>query len=137
MGEGSSDVLVEECEVYDYHQNAFETVRTTSVVFRRNYSHSRAAADVPGGFVTEDTTRGDVGVLFEKTRFGLAENNVVESAATGVRVMGRSPGGRVGRAAADGVGSGDRQSPAGQPGAGTDGQRLSRRQPLPKPGTVQ
>jgi hypothetical protein len=90
IGEASSDVLVTECEVYDYHQNAFETARTTSVEFRRNYSHSRQDADLPGGFATEDKTRGDVGVLFEETRFGLAENNVVESAKTGVRVMGRS-----------------------------------------------
>lgn len=90
IGDTSSDVLVEECEVYDYHQNAFETARTTAVEFRRNYSHSRQAADVPGGFATEDTTRGDVGVLMEETRFALAENNVVESAKTGVRVMGRS-----------------------------------------------
>jgi hypothetical protein len=90
IGEASSDVLVEECEVYDYHQNAFETSRTTAVEFRRNYSHSRQAADVPGGFATEDPTRGDVGVLMEETRFALAENNIAESAKTGVRVMGRS-----------------------------------------------
>ena len=90
IGDASSDVLVEECEVYDYHQNAFETARTTAVEFRRNYSHSRQAADVPGGFTTEDPTRGDVGVLMEETRFALAENNLVESAKTGVRVMGRS-----------------------------------------------
>jgi hypothetical protein len=90
IGEVSSDVLVEECEVYDYHQNAFETARTTAVEFRRNYSHSREAADIPGGFITEDPTRGDVGVLMEETRFALAENNVAESAKTGVRVMGRS-----------------------------------------------
>jgi hypothetical protein len=87
--DGSSDVIVEECELYSFHHNAFETARTSGVVFRRNYMHSRATPDVPGGYVSDDPTRGDIGVLFDETRSGVAENNIVESIQTGVAVLGR------------------------------------------------
>ncbi|HEV3193096.1 MAG TPA: hypothetical protein VGY54_21460, partial [Polyangiaceae bacterium] len=52
IGDGSSDVLVEECELYDFHFHGFEASHSTGVVFRRNYVNSRETADIAGGFVT-------------------------------------------------------------------------------------
>ncbi|MEA2701132.1 MAG: hypothetical protein QOI66_5403 [Myxococcales bacterium] len=92
IGDGSSDILVEECELYDFHHNAFETARSTAVVFRRNYVNGRGAVDLPNGYVSEDPTRGDFGFFLEETRFSIAENNIIEGVGTGFGVVGRYPG---------------------------------------------
>ncbi|HEX3695006.1 MAG TPA: DUF1565 domain-containing protein [Polyangia bacterium] len=92
IGDGSSDIVVEECELYDFHHNAFETSRTTAVVFRRNYVNSRETPDIPGGYVSEDPARGDFAFFLEETRFSLVENNVVESVHDGIGIVGRYQG---------------------------------------------
>ncbi len=92
IGDGSSDILVEECELYDFHHNAFETSRTTAVVFRRNYVSARDTADIPGGYVSGDPARGDFGFFLEETRFSLVENNIVESVHDGIGIVGRYQG---------------------------------------------
>ena len=92
IGDGSSDILVEECELYDFHHNAFETSRSTAVVFRRNYVNARDTPDIPNGYVSDDPARGDFGFLLEETRFSIVENNVVESIHNGVGVVGRYQG---------------------------------------------
>jgi hypothetical protein len=88
IGDGSSNVLVEECELYDFHFHGFEASHSTGVVFRRNYVNSRETADIPGGFVTLDPARGDHGLHLWETQFAIAENNVFESVRNGSAVKG-------------------------------------------------
>jgi hypothetical protein len=94
IGDGSHDITVEECEVYDFHHNAFETTRTDTVIFRRNYVNARTsfAADLAGGYASIDSARGDYGFLLEETRFALVENNLVENTYAGVGIVGRDTG---------------------------------------------
>jgi len=89
IGDGSSDVLVEECEVYDFHHNGFEASRTRAVTFRRNYANARERADLPGGFVTHDPTRGDFAFFLTESQLSVVENNIAESVQDGFGVEGR------------------------------------------------
>jgi hypothetical protein len=89
IADGSRDILVEECELYDFHHNAFETQRTDSVIFRRNYINPRGMPDLAGGYVSLDPARGDYGILLEETRFAIAENNLVENTHAGLGIVGR------------------------------------------------
>jgi hypothetical protein len=91
IGDGSSDILVEENELYDFHHNGFEVSRSTGVVFRRNYVHSRLAPDLPDAYVSTDPQRGDYGFILEETRNAVVENNIVEAMADGFGVVGRHP----------------------------------------------
>ncbi len=95
IGDGSQDILVEECEVYDFHHNAFETTRTDGVIFRRNYVNARtteSSKDLAGGYASVDPARGDYGFLLEETRFALVENNIVENTYAGFGIVGRYTG---------------------------------------------
>jgi hypothetical protein len=83
---------VEECEAYDFFHNAFETVRSQGVVFRRNYFHSRFAESDGTVVANDDPTRGEVAILAEESSNTLFENNVVEAVGTGFSVVGRSIG---------------------------------------------
>jgi Right handed beta helix region len=87
----SHDVTVTDSELYDFHHNAFETSRTTGVKFLRNYINSRGTKDLtdPGAYMSEDASEGDYGIFFEETSGGLAANNVIESVAAGIGVVGR------------------------------------------------
>jgi hypothetical protein len=94
IGDGSHDILVEECEVYDFHHNAFEATRSDTVIFRRNYVNARAtfASDLAGGYASVDSARGDYGFLLEETRFAIVENNIVENTYAGIGIVGRYTG---------------------------------------------
>ncbi|HVZ74993.1 MAG TPA: right-handed parallel beta-helix repeat-containing protein [Polyangia bacterium] len=92
IGDGSHDIVVEGCELYDFHHNAFETWRTSNLEFRRNYVHSRDTPDLTGGYVSDDQTRGDYGFLLEETRNVALENNVIEDVNIGIGVVGRYMG---------------------------------------------
>lgn len=85
-------VLVEECETYDFYHNAFETVRSSGVTFRRNYFHSRYAVSVANTVGIDDPTRGEVAIQVEESASALLENNVAEVVGTGFSVVGRSVG---------------------------------------------
>src|SRR6185295_637204 len=87
IGEGSHDVLVQECELYDFHENAVETARTSALTFRRNYVNSRGWIDM--GVRTAYQTGGDFGFLFEETSGVVAENNLVENVHDGFGIVGR------------------------------------------------
>ena len=45
IGDGASDVTVEQCELYDFHESGIEARRSSSLVFLRNYINSRDTAD--------------------------------------------------------------------------------------------
>jgi hypothetical protein len=85
-------VLVEECESYDFFHNAFETVRSQGVVFRRNYFHSRWATSDGTVVANDDPTRGDIAIQVEESSNALLENNVAEVVGTGFSIVGRSIG---------------------------------------------
>jgi hypothetical protein len=92
IADGSHDILVEDSELYDFHENAVETARTSALTFRRNYVNSRGAADIDGGFKTGFATGGDFAFFFEETAGVIAENNVVENAHDGFAIVGRDNG---------------------------------------------
>jgi len=83
----SENVLVEECEAYDFYHNAFEAVRTDRITFRRNYLHSRYAA--AAGAYSGSGMRGEVGIQIEESRDALLENNLAEVVVNGFAVVGR------------------------------------------------
>ena len=60
-------VLVEECEAYDFFHNAFETVRSQGVVFRRNYFNSRYATSDGTVVAHDDPTRGEDAIQAEES----------------------------------------------------------------------
>jgi hypothetical protein len=88
----ASRVLVEECETYDFYHNAFEAVRTDSVIFRRNYFHSRYASSEGNAVGADDPTRGEIAIQVEESSSPLLENNVAEVVGIGFSVVGRPPG---------------------------------------------
>ena len=87
IGGLSNSVLVEECELYDFHHNAFEGWRAEGLVLRRNYAHSRDTVDA--GWTTSAPLTGDAGFLLEETSGALLENNVAEGVARGFVLKGR------------------------------------------------
>jgi hypothetical protein len=88
----AANVLIEECETYDFYHNAFEAVRTHAVVFRRNYFHSRYATSAGNTVGTDDPTRGEVAIQVEESSSTLLENNVAEVVGTGFAVVARAVG---------------------------------------------
>jgi hypothetical protein len=95
IGDGSTGVTIEACEIYDFHHDAIEVWRSTSTVLQRNYINSRETADIPvsqGGYVSDDPLRGDYGILLEETNGAYVENNIVEDVSVGFGVVGRYSG---------------------------------------------
>jgi hypothetical protein len=92
IGERSRDIRVEECELYDFHENAVETARTSALTFRRNYINSRGRKDRTDGVVTPFPQGGDFGFVFEETNGVIAENNILENVHDGFAVVGRAKG---------------------------------------------
>jgi hypothetical protein len=92
VGDGSTDVSVQESELYDFHHNAIEVWRSTSTVLQRNYINSRDTADIMNGYMSDDPRRGDYGVLLEETNGAYVENNIVEDVSVGFGVVGRYAG---------------------------------------------
>jgi hypothetical protein len=74
----SSNVLVEECEVYDFHRDGIELWESTDAEIRRSYAGSRGRADIAGGFVSSNPSRGDSGLSLALSTNALAENDVDE-----------------------------------------------------------
>jgi hypothetical protein len=90
VGDGASNVTLEENELYDFHENALEVWRTAGSVFvMRNYINARGTNDLPG-LMTADPTRGDFGILLEETQDVLVGNNIIEGVSVGVAVLGRT-----------------------------------------------
>jgi hypothetical protein len=90
------NVLAEECEALAFHYYGFHAYDVQHMTFRRSYAHSRDTPDIPGGQVTNPTTRGDGGFLLEKSSNAIAENCVAEDVADGFIILGHSAdGGKV------------------------------------------
>lgn len=88
---GSTDVVVEECEVYDFHRSALIAYRSEKIVFRRNYVNGRFAKHLPGSIF------GDCGhALLGAENAGISiygadrcivENNVVENTCNAFKII--------------------------------------------------
>jgi hypothetical protein len=86
IGPGCSDVLVEENELYAFHESGVQATRASRLTLRRNYLSAGDRMD--GAVMSEDAERGDYGFLLEETHDVIAENNVVEGVHTGFAVVG-------------------------------------------------
>lgn len=89
----STNVLVEESEVYWYHRWGLIAYESDRVTFRRCTAHSRGYADVPG-YASITAARGDFGIgLYQGeagTKRSLVENCVSEDNGADFR-SGRNP----------------------------------------------
>jgi hypothetical protein len=90
--ENTHDSLIEECEAYFFHRKGISLGANASRnVIRRNYVHSRSAANVcedcEGGGSGQSSRRGDEGInLGYPGSDNIAENNVSEGSYTGFAV---------------------------------------------------
>lgn len=90
----SDQVLVEECEAYDFTATAFWSSTSTNTTFRRVYANSRGRADLAecgqaaNPDCSQDIERGDFGI---KANTGtLVENAIIEDVLNGVSASGPS-----------------------------------------------
>lgn len=82
----STNVLVEECEVYDFHRYGIYPNGGSDITLRRNYVNSRDRADISGGWVSGDPTTGDSGIAVAGAQRVIVENNLVERGRYGIVV---------------------------------------------------
>ena len=88
-------VLIEENEFYFYHRHGIllfggGTDQPSFITVRRNYAHSRAYADIAGGYVSNPTTRGDVAISCYPCFNSLFENNIVETSGAGFDIQAKA-----------------------------------------------
>jgi hypothetical protein len=89
----STNVLVEDTEVYDFFRSAIDFYLSHNVTLRRFYANGRGAADIPGGY-TSSCAGGDEGVLSYYAGDILIEDVIVEAVCGGVRITaGRNTSG--------------------------------------------
>jgi len=74
----SSNILVEECEAYYFHRHGFSISNSSYVTLRRNYANSRGYTDLPDGYRTIISQRGDEGFVFYGATDSIMENNISE-----------------------------------------------------------
>ena len=91
LGDNSNNVAVTESEFYDFHGNAIEATRTSSLQLLRNYINSRNTADEPAPAWQSDAPyTGDYGIFLEETNNSVVANNVIEGINDGIALVGRS-----------------------------------------------
>jgi hypothetical protein len=84
---GSSNVLVEECEFYDFHRHAINLHGSDHGIYRRNYANSRGYADLPDGRYSGDSERGDDAITVYPGSHNIFENNISEGNLCGISIM--------------------------------------------------
>jgi hypothetical protein len=72
----SSDMLVEDTEIYDFHRDGLQMFNTQRGTVRRVYVDSRDNADVSGGYTSMPTNKGDVAVAIDHSSNALVENAI-------------------------------------------------------------
>jgi hypothetical protein len=82
--------LVEDSEFYSFHRYAISIgLHSSNNVVRRVYCHSRSYADIPGGYVSGDTTRGDGCVINYPTGATTnSVNNIIENSISEGQLVG-------------------------------------------------
>jgi hypothetical protein len=87
IGPGSGDVLVEENELYGFHENGVAATRADRLTLRRNYLNARESE---ARMATPDAPpQGGFAFLLEETHDVIAENNIIERVHSGFAVLGR------------------------------------------------
>jgi hypothetical protein len=76
----SDHVLVEESELYNFHRHGILIYFGGSNIVRRVYGHSRAHADVAGGYVSATTNQGESCVAIYPSSDNILENIICENA---------------------------------------------------------
>jgi hypothetical protein len=76
----SSDILVEECELYYHHRHALSFWKCTNITTRRNYINPR--------FHRGPDSRGDEAIVFYQSSWSIAENNISEGFNLGFQAHG-------------------------------------------------
>ncbi|HUS31085.1 MAG TPA: right-handed parallel beta-helix repeat-containing protein [Kofleriaceae bacterium] len=84
----SSDILVEDSEIYDFHRNGLLFYNTQRATARRIYIGSRGSTDVSGGYVSDPADKGDTGVAVSHSRDALVENVISEGNGAQSNVSG-------------------------------------------------
>jgi hypothetical protein len=87
--QNSMNILVEESEFYYFHRHAILAWSVNNSEFRRNYFNSRGYTDVLGGYVSADTTRGEVGISMYPGSNNITENNISEGNSSVVDIQAR------------------------------------------------
>jgi hypothetical protein len=85
-GVTSSNVVIEDSEVYAFHRVALFAFGTDAVTFRRSYVHSRDTPGLPGSPQDPGATRGEGGVEcynFNRPASCVAENVIAENVRSG------------------------------------------------------
>ncbi|MBW2732101.1 MAG: right-handed parallel beta-helix repeat-containing protein [Deltaproteobacteria bacterium] len=95
--EYSTNVLVEECEAYDFHRAAVSLYRASEITVRRNYFNARLRPNLSGGHVSYCYSPGidanSRGVYMFGASKSTIENNVAEELCVGFSI---SPSGAMG-----------------------------------------
>jgi hypothetical protein len=87
-----SDVLIEECEVYEFSAPAIQIWQSSDVVVRRSYAHQRGLMNLPGGHPGSFDWAEQALALSGSPR-ALAENNVFEGDLfDGIKITGTVDG---------------------------------------------
>jgi hypothetical protein len=81
-----SDVLVEECEAYEFARTGFVAGSSSNVTFRRCYANSRHQEELVGGYATNCPNNGDIGFSLWNTINSTIENSIAETLCVGFRV---------------------------------------------------
>ena len=103
----STRVLVEECEVLDFHRWGILVTESSDVVIRRSYLNPRGRANLPETPIRDCAETGDVGVSSSYTRTILVENTISEGACYGFQVDAGRYGGNDSGAGDDGLYAGN------------------------------
>ena len=82
----SNSNLVEENEFYMFHRHAVLAYNTIRNTIRRNYSNSRGYPDLPGGYPSGESGRGDSGIAIYPGSNNILENNISENTSDGFTV---------------------------------------------------
>jgi hypothetical protein len=72
----STNTLVEDVEVYDYHRGAITDYDSSNTVYRRIYTNGRRAVDA--GYTTYCAVGGDFGILAYYSRAGTVQDAIFE-----------------------------------------------------------
>jgi hypothetical protein len=83
----SDDVLLEDGELYSFHQFGLHILQGARITVRRWYVNSRGYADLPGGVVTNNPGRGDYGIA-STTKDVTYENCISEGNDVGLLESG-------------------------------------------------
>ena len=87
----SSDILIEDTELYYFHRHAIALWFTDDTTIRRSYCNSRGHADIGGGYPSHavSSNRGDSCIAFYPSNDSIVENTISEGNEYLIEVNGQ------------------------------------------------